>query len=191
MPYTPEHKENTRTKILESAFRLFTMSGFDSITVNEIMNECGLTRGAFYAHFTSKSDLYSEALTFGANGTTLAKRKPQSTSDKEWLCMLLDGYLSLEHVQGRTPCPLAFLATDIVTRNQETRAIYARIYDGMTKAIVGYARGYMDCDESDILPLTAMIIGAVAIARTMSDEEAAASLLAACRRDAGLKLGGV
>ena len=191
MPYTREHKENTRTKILESAFRLFTMKGFDSITVNMVMNECGLTRGAFYAHFSSKSNLYGEALKLGANRTNLAKLKPESTSDKEWLCLLLDGYLSLEHVQGKTPCPLAFLATDIVTRDKETKAIYASVYDGMNKAIIAYARSHIDCDEHDILSLTAMIIGAVAIARTMSDTNAVIDLLAACRREAGLKLGGI
>ena len=191
MPYTREHKENTRAKILETAFRLFTVKGFDSITVNAIMNECGLTRGAFYAHFSSKSNLYSEALKFGANRTNLAKLKPEITSDKEWLCLLLDGYLSLEHVQGKNPCPLAFLATDIVTRNKETKTIYASVYDSMNKAIIAYARNYMACDEYDILSLTAMIIGAVAIARTMSDENAVTNLLAACRRDAGLKLGGI
>jgi AcrR family transcriptional regulator len=55
MPYTKEHKENTHKKILESAFRLFTVKGFNSVTVDQVMNGCGLTRGAFYAHFTSKA----------------------------------------------------------------------------------------------------------------------------------------
>ena len=36
MPYTKEHKETTRRRILESAFRLFTVKGFDGVTVNEI-----------------------------------------------------------------------------------------------------------------------------------------------------------
>ncbi|NQZ22981.1 MAG: TetR/AcrR family transcriptional regulator [Colwellia sp.] len=189
MPYTKKHKENTRIKILESAFRLFTAKGFDGVTVNVIMNDCGLTRGAFYAHFTSKADLYAASLKFSASSSNLAKLKPVNISDKEWVSLLLDGYLSFEHVQGIQPCPLAFLATDINTRSEETKAVYAGVYHGMNKAMMEFTTSYVDCDEQDILSVTAMIIGAVAIARTMGNKNAVIKLLAACRREAGLKLG--
>ena len=189
MPYTKQHKESTRKRILESAFRLFTAKGFDSVTVNGVMKDCGLTRGAFYAHFNSKAALYGESLIFAANKTKLAELKPDGTSDKEWLCLLLNGYLSLEHVRGEYPCPLAFLATDIVMHDEETKAIYANVYDGMNRAILEYARSYVNCDENDILSVTAMLIGAVAIARTMRNENSVIKLLQACRREAGLKLG--
>lgn len=191
MPYTKEHKEATRRRILESAFRLFTIKGFEGVTVNGVMQDCGLTRGAFYAHFDSKAILYRESLKFAANGTKLAELKPAGTSDKVWICLLLDGYLSLEHVRGEYPCPLAFLATDIVIQDEESKATYAKVYEGMNRAIFEYASSYTDCDEGDILSVTAMLIGSVAIARTMHDESSVTKLLQACRREAGLKLGGI
>lgn len=191
MPYTKEHKEATRRRIIESAFRLFTIKGFDGVTLNGVMKDCGLTRGAFYAHFNSKAALYRESLKFAANGTKLAELKPAGTTDKVWLCLLLDGYLSLEHVRGEYPCPLAFLATDIVMHDEETKATYAKVYGGMNKAILEYASSYTDCDEDDILSVTAMLIGSVAIARTIRDENSVTKLLQACRREAGLKLGGI
>ena len=191
MPYTKKHKENTRIKILESAFRLFAVKGFDGVTVNVIMNDCGLTRGAFYAHFNSKADLYGASLELSASSSNLAKLKPFNISDKEWVALLLDGYLSLEHVEGASPCPLAFLATDINTRCAETKATYATVYDGMNKAIMQFTTSFVDCDEQDILSVTSMIIGAVAIARTMDNKNSVISLLTACRREAGLKLGGI
>jgi len=117
MPYSQEHKERTRKSILNSARELFSRNGFDAVTVNEVMEDCSLTRGAFYAHFNSKSDLYSEALKYSATNSELAKKKPKNTSSKEWLSQLLDGYLSVKHVRGEEPCPLAFLATDIVSRD--------------------------------------------------------------------------
>ena len=46
-------------------------------------------------------------------------------------------------------------------------------------------------NEEDILAVTVMIIGDVAIARTMDDKSAMTKLLAACRRAAGLKLGSI
>lgn len=191
VPYTKEHKEKTRLRILETAFRLFAVKGFDGVTVNLIMNNSGLTRGAFYAHFTSKADLYSASLKHSVGSSNLTKLKPDNISDKQWLCLLLDGYLSLEHVQGKHPCPLAFLATDISTRSAETNSVYSDVYKGMNKAIIAFANSYTDCDEHDILSVTAMIIGAVAIARTMDNKDAAIKLLSACRREAGLKLGGI
>ncbi len=191
MPYTKEHKQSTRKRILESAFRLFTVKGFDAVTVNEVMKDCGLTRGGFYAHFSSKAVLYRESLTYAVNGTKLAELKPAGTSDKTWLSLLLDGYLSLEHVRGEYPCPLAFLATDIVTQDEETKASYAKVYQNMNKAILNYATSYIDCNEDDILAVTSMLIGSVAIARTLGDERAVTKLLQACRREVGLKLGGI
>ena len=191
MPYSKQHKENTRKVILDSAFKLFTAKGFDGVTVNELMENCSLTRGAFYAHFSSKASLYSESIKFAAATSMLADLKPDDISDKTWLTHLLNGYLSVEHVNGDRPCPLAFLATDIVTRDAEAKSAYARAYDGFNRIILAYANSYTRCDEDEILSLTAMIIGAVAISRTIDDKKAVKKLLASCRQEAGLKLGGI
>ena len=191
MPYTKEHKEKTRKKILQSAFQLFTEKGFDGVTINELMENCSLTRGAFYAHFSGKSALYNESLKFAASSSTLSELKPDNISDKEWLGQLLDGYLSLNHVNGVRPCPLAFLATDIMTQDQEAKETYARSYEGMNKAIMAYAETFSACQPNDILSVTAMIIGAVAIARTLEDQKTILKLLTSCRIEAGRILGGV
>lgn len=193
MPYTKMHKNKTRERILESSFRLFTLKGFEGVTIDDLMSNCGLTRGAFYAHFASKAELYSEALKFAASSTRLASLKPEDTSDKQWLSLLLNAYLSLEHVKGERSlsCPLAFLATDINMQNEAIKAVYADVYYGMNRAILEYASSYSDCDEQDILSVTAMMIGAVAIARTLQNQDSIENLLAACRREAGIKLGGI
>ena len=191
MPYTKEHKDHTRKLILGSAFELFTAIGFDQVTVNEIMENCNLTRGAFYAHFSSKSSLYSESITFAAATSRLAEPKPKNISEKIWLRQLLDGYLSIEHVNGERACPLAFLATDVVTRDIEAKLAYSNAYAGFNKIIMAYANCYTTCDEDEILSLTAMIIGAVAIARTMESKKDIKKILSSCRREAGIKLGGI
>ncbi|NRB41759.1 MAG: TetR/AcrR family transcriptional regulator [Pseudomonadales bacterium] len=191
MPYTKTHKNKTRERILDSAFKQFVIKGFEGVTIDDLMSNCGLTRGAFYAHFTSKAELYREALNFAASSTKLANLKPEHLSSKQWLCLLLNEYLSLEHVKGKNPCPLAFLATDISMKNDEANSAYANTYHGMNTAIMQYAKSYTDCDEQDIMSVTAMIIGAVAIARKFQDQDSIQSLLAACRREAGVKLGGI
>ncbi len=191
MPYTKEHKDKTRKKILQSAFQLFTAKGFDGVTVNELMENCGLTRGAFYAHFSGKSALYNESLKFAASASKLSELKPNNISDKAWLGQLLDGYLSLNHVNGIRPCPLAFLATDIVTQDQEAKETYTRVYEGMNKAIMAYTKTFYSCHQDEILSVTAMVIGAVAISRTLEDQKTVVKLLTSCRLEAGKILGGV
>lgn len=193
MPYTKAHKNSTREKILESSFRLFAMKGFQGVTIDDLMNNCGLTRGAFYAHFKNKAELYSEALKFRASSTALANLKPEGISNKEWLSLLLNTYLSLEHVKGEPSlsCPLAFLAIDINMQDKAIKTAYADVYYGMNTAIMEYACSYCDCDEQDIFSVTAMMIGAVAIARTLQSQDSIENLLAACRRETGIKLGGI
>ncbi|WP_434341034.1 TetR/AcrR family transcriptional regulator [Motilimonas cestriensis] len=193
MPYTETHKNKTREKILDSSFRLFAIKGFEGVTIDDLMSNCGLTRGGFYAHFTSKAELYREALKFRACSTKLAGLKPEGTTNKQWLSLLLNTYLSLEHVRGERSlaCPLAFLATDINMQDNAIKAAYADVYNGMNTAIMEYASSYCDCDEQDILSVTAMMIGAVAIARTLQSQNSIESLLEACRREVGVKLGGI
>lgn len=90
MPYSKTHKNKTRERILDSAFRLFAINGFKGVTIDDLMSNCGLTRGAFYAHFTSKEELYREALKFRASNTKLASLKPEGVSNKQWLSLLLN-----------------------------------------------------------------------------------------------------
>jgi len=54
MPYSLKHKRDTRDKILESARRLFNKKGFSEVSIDEVMENAGLTRGGFYRHFRYK-----------------------------------------------------------------------------------------------------------------------------------------
>mgnify|MGYP000560179163 CR=1 FL=1 len=191
MPYSPAHKEKTRDRILQSARALFSMKGFEAVTVNDIMKDCSLTRGAFYAHFKSKAELYQQALTYSAKHTELARLKPDDVSSKQWLSRLLDAYLSVAHVTGDRPCPLAFMATDIALRNEATKETYTNIYKNMNRLIMGYASEDNLCTKESIFALTSMIIGAVAIARTIDDKCLIDNILTACREQAKQILGGV
>jgi AcrR family transcriptional regulator len=62
MPYAPEHKQETRKRIVNSARRLFNRKGFAAVTIDDIMADAGLTRGGFYKHFNTKEELYADAV---------------------------------------------------------------------------------------------------------------------------------
>lgn len=53
-----ERKERTRQQLLASGERVFRRKGFHEATVEMIAAEAGYTKGAFYANFSSKEDLF-------------------------------------------------------------------------------------------------------------------------------------
>jgi AcrR family transcriptional regulator len=53
-----QRSEATRRKLLQSARRVFARDGFEAARIEDIAAEAGHTRGAFYANFTSKEDLF-------------------------------------------------------------------------------------------------------------------------------------
>ena len=57
MPYSADHRDLTKQKIVRSARRLFNSHGFDAVSIDDVMADAGLTRGGFYSYFESKGDL--------------------------------------------------------------------------------------------------------------------------------------
>ncbi len=190
MPLSQEHKKRSKQKILESAFDLFTQHGFDNVSIDQIMKNVKMTRGAFYAHFSSKSSLYRESISYLTLKSSLLKTKDNNLSDKEWVKLLLAEYLSFDHASGisNTRCPLAFLTTDIALRDPLIRSTYADIYTNMNKKILDYTKSYSNCDESKMLAITSMIIGGVAIGRAVDDEELRKQILESCQQFANTLL---
>jgi len=57
-----ESQEATRARLVESAERVFVRAGFDAASVEQIAEEAGFSRGAFYSNFKSKDELFVELL---------------------------------------------------------------------------------------------------------------------------------
>lgn len=191
MPYSAEHKQQSRQKILHSAIKCFTRKGFENTSIDEVMADAELTRGAFYAHFSSKSELYQQAILSGAMSSQLAQEKPENIDDQEWIKHLVEGYLSVEHVHRKAgACPLAFLVTDVAVSDPEVRRTYTRVFQRMNKLITQTIRQYSDCAEEDVLAATALMIGGVAIGRSLDNKATLNKLLSSCRASALTLLNG-
>jgi AcrR family transcriptional regulator len=53
-----QRTEATRRALLEAALKIFARDGFEASRIEDIAGATGHTRGAFYAHFSSKQDLF-------------------------------------------------------------------------------------------------------------------------------------
>ncbi len=54
---TREPSTDTRTRILQAAFRIVSERGYSGATLDDVAADAGLTKGAVYWHFASKDDL--------------------------------------------------------------------------------------------------------------------------------------
>lgn len=52
-----EKGQKTRVRIVEESVQLFSVSGFNNTSMDQILEATGLTKGGFYAHFKSKEEL--------------------------------------------------------------------------------------------------------------------------------------
>ncbi|HTB17219.1 MAG TPA: TetR family transcriptional regulator [Bryobacteraceae bacterium] len=53
-----QRTETTRRALLDAARRIFARDGFEASRIEDIAGATGHTRGAFYAHFNNKEDLF-------------------------------------------------------------------------------------------------------------------------------------
>lgn len=57
-----QRKQATRLKLLTSASRVFAEKGYSGASIEQISDAAGLSRGAFYAHFEDKNELFLAVL---------------------------------------------------------------------------------------------------------------------------------
>lgn len=57
-----ERSEATRARLIQAAEKVFARDGFEAAKLEEIAADAGYTRGAFYANFASKEDLFLSLL---------------------------------------------------------------------------------------------------------------------------------
>jgi len=197
LPYVPQHKAETRIRILDSARRLFNRNGLTEISIDEIMAGAGLTRGGFYSYFDSKEELYAEAITHFINGGPNAGWQQMAFADRpEGRALaraILDAYLSREHLDDvEGSCPVVGLATDVARSSGPVKHAYRQVMEMMAEifvsnlgpsAVAAAESGGASSDERQrALAVVALCVGGMVLARAAADEPAADELRAASRR---------
>lgn len=183
MPLSREHKMKTRTRIVEAARRLFNKRGFNTVPIDDIMAEAGLTRGGFYNHFSAKEDLYAEALTaFAASAKEAVevspKRGPALTRS------FIRTYISRRHLKTvENQCPLIALSSDVARSGPTVR----RAYEGILQNLVGLFQDSAPAEDGlsareRSLAAAAICVGAMVLARTVENKALAGEICDASRK---------
>ncbi|KQZ44347.1 TetR/AcrR family transcriptional regulator [Duganella sp. Root1480D1] len=191
MPYTAEHKERTRAKIVESARKLFNRHGFEQVSIETIMSEAGLTRGGFYNHFESKDELYAAAVASFATCNPFRKDVASAPANdpRDMAHRLVNLYLSdevLEDIENH--CPLYALPGDVARAGLSPQRAYTDLIRNLTRIYQHALKDFSD-GEQRAQAIVALCVGGMVLARTTDDPTLRKSLRTSARQQALMLLG--
>jgi AcrR family transcriptional regulator len=182
MPYRPRHKQDTRERIVDSARRLFNRKGFTEVTIDQIMQHAGLTRGGFYRHFSNKEQLYAHAvrqfLCIDAPERWQSKHVDACAEGATLARMIVNAYLSREHLEDREgSCPVVALPSDVARGGKAVKVAFRQVLDKMVEVFAASLAEPQARPRA--IALVAMCVGAMVVARAVDDPK-----LGDCFRDA-------
>ena len=175
--YGKEHKLATRQRIIETAGRRLKRDGIDGSGVATLMADAGLTNGAFYAHFASKEDLVTAAVS------------EQLHEQREWLATVAPGragieqmvreYLSPGHRDNREEgCPSAALLDEIGRCADQTKRAYTDSVLAFTDDIAARLSPHdPQSARTKILSVYALMVGTLQLSRALADRQLADDIL--------------
>jgi len=185
MPYSLNHKQETRERIVNSARRLFNRKGFTEVTIDEIMQHAGMTRGGFYKHFDTKEQLYAHAVTqflcLDSPEHWQKKHVDSCASGHALARMIVNAYLSREHFDDREgSCPLVTLPSDVARGRKAVKAAFRQVLEMMVKVFASNLS--QPKARQHALALVSMCVGAMVVARAIDDPKLADDFRDASRR---------
>lgn len=189
MPYSAEHKEKTRARIIETARVLFNRNGFQKVTIDMIMAEAGLTRGGFYNHFKNKEALFGAAVSSFLMGRGAGWRSEAGIDmtdlKPEMAHYMIDAYLSSEHLGDLDgQCPMIALPSDVARSSPEVQSSFQELLSAMVWLFDNSIAVNGNDHRQEALSLAALCVGGMVLARTLPDSELAEEIRAAAQATA-------
>jgi TetR/AcrR family transcriptional repressor of nem operon len=179
MRVSKEKAAENRERILKAAAQLIRERGISGAGVDALTEAAGMTHGSLYSQFGSKDRLVEEALGYAlvASGKAAAGA---ATLDQ-----YVTGYLAPEHRdQPGRGCPLAALACEVPRQSAGVKDTFTAGVRGMLKQL----SSRMDTGlkprqrEEHALAALASLIGAVVLARAVSDPDLSNAILRATKK---------
>lgn len=132
-----KNTRNTKSKIVNAAWRLFYEQGYDNTTVEEIIDESGTSKGSFYHYFDGKDALLGTLSTlFDEKYEELEPRLNEEMGAMEKLTFLNQELFSL--IEGSVPLELLtrLLSTQLVTNGNKHLLDKNRTYFKLLRKII-------------------------------------------------------
>jgi AcrR family transcriptional regulator len=167
--------------MVDAVSRGFRKHGFSGAGVDGLAKDAGVTSGAFYGHFGSKSAAFQEAIAAGLEQFRSAVEQFQQQNPEHWLDDFARFYLG----EKRTcdlgdSCALQSLSPEVARSDEATREVFQQ---ELLKASEIFSTGLTSTDEDLNVQHTwatmAMLIGGVTLARAVNDKKLSDDIAAA------------
>lgn len=181
MGATQAQKQKNRDRLLRHASVSARKEGLGSLGARKLMNELNLTHGGFYGHFSSLDDLIGltvrQALDDGA-GEFTEFLQLNGHSDYE---SLVRSYLSTAHRDKHSDgCGFAALVGDIARSDIRLKSIFT---DRLKQTLGDLANVRRDIRHDESLCVFSAMIGALLLARAVSDDSLSRRILSSVSKD--------
>jgi TetR/AcrR family transcriptional regulator, transcriptional repressor for nem operon len=179
-----EQKAQTRQRILESAGRSFRKAGYGGVGVDGLSKEAGVTSGAFYVHFDSKSSAFREAVRQGVSDVANAVRQLQDEHAEHWWDVFVRFYLGEKRMCDLAEsCGLQSLASEVARADRSARAAFKEeILQVATVIAAGPKSSNGPATVDEAYCALATLIGAVTLARAVDDPSIAKHIVDSAER---------
>jgi len=171
MRYDAAHKARSRARILEAARSLFRRHGFEGASIDQVMKQAGLTRGAFYAHFDSKDALIHAVMEIEAGLVHALHTAALAPQPRHAALDALAHYLDpAEREDVAHGCPLVAHPVDAIRGDRALRVDY----QAQLSALVDALDACLDPPSSDQALLAAVLaVGSGMLSAAVQDRELA------------------
>ncbi|MFW3145890.1 MAG: TetR/AcrR family transcriptional regulator, partial [Thermoplasmatota archaeon] len=98
---TPERE--TRERIMEAAFELFNSKGYDRVSINEIVEKAGVSKGGLFHHFDSKYILARDTIIWWASThmePSLMSEVTETMDPRDMLVHFIDFMIGIMEGEG-------------------------------------------------------------------------------------------
>jgi AcrR family transcriptional regulator len=128
---TDNYKEQKRSEILESAKRVFICRGYESVTMKDIVDESGFSRGGVYLYYSSTEEIFLSILELSDNVYIEAIKKLADSSCSSWETVtMLIGIIKQQLItidEGLAPAIYEYFLS--VKRNEQVRLLLLKRFE--------------------------------------------------------------
>lgn len=181
MRLTPENKQKITDRIRAGAAEVFREQGFDAVNLDKLMRKAGLTRGAFYAHYHSKSALLSDVMQHEHPLLRMLEARGGASSKElfEQMIAIFDGYLDPANLEAVfRGCTLAALTGDATRADAQVKTAFGVAFEAICEEM---ARE-QNHNGAAYAPSLVLAAGAVRTAQAVEGDALRGNILSGARQ---------
>src|SRR5690349_8844109 len=178
MRVSKQQAAENRERIVTAAARLIRERGISGTGVDALTEAAGMTHGSLYSQFGSKERLVEEAVAHAI--ASKGREVPETFALSDYL----SEYLSPAHRDGPgTGCPFATLGCDVARQGRGVRERFTAGLRGMVGLLSEHMSSALKQRQrrDKALATTAALVGAIVLARAVSDPKLSDDILRATK----------